>query len=118
VIPDGSGRDRQAVDVLRIGLIDAIALTPDDTEARTVVPDARGRLIWSPPAKPPGLIPTVRDGLEILSRRRTPEVIVLPLRPGSDGDAAPLPLPDAKLPAPPAAVPDAPEAAPGKESRK
>lgn len=115
VIPAGTTGERRAVEVLRIGLVDAIALTPDDAEARSVVLDAKGRPIWGPPANQPGLIERVRDGIEIIGRRRTPEVIVLPLRDRPAPPPAP-PMPQSELPTPAQPLP-ARSPAPEKESR-
>lgn len=121
VIADDAAGRRRAVEVLRIGLVGALALTPDDTTVHATVVGPQGRPVWGPPETRPGLIERARDGLEIIGRRRTPEVIVLPL-PGWPTSMPAPPLPDAAMPQPPKAPPPPAagkvnENATGKESR-
>jgi hypothetical protein len=107
VIRGRAAADRRAVSVLRIGLTSAIAVPPDRSEARTVILDDEGRAVWTSPLGSPGLIERVSDGLEVIRRRRTPEVIALPVPAWPSSVPAP-PVPEAELPMPPRTPPPEP----------
>ena len=78
-IRESDGKER-VVDALRIGPVQVLSLTPDDQEIRGIrFDDTTGQPVWTAPQADPALARTLRRALEIARRRRTPELLELPI---------------------------------------
>jgi uncharacterized protein DUF3450 len=78
-IRESDGKER-VVDALRIGSVQVLSLTPDDQEIRGIRFDqTSGQPVWTAPQADPALARTLRRALEIARRRRTPELLELPI---------------------------------------
>ncbi|MBN2491223.1 MAG: DUF3450 family protein [Planctomycetes bacterium] len=84
----GAADEQHVVEVLRVGSVQALARTADGTAAHTLRTDAAGRTAWSPPLADPALAERIRRGLEIVKRRRAPELLLLPVPGPVDRGAA------------------------------
>ena len=69
---------RRVVDVLRIGTVQMLTLSLDDRWVQATRFAAGKKPTLGPPAEDPTLAATIRKALDILHRRRTPSLMLLP----------------------------------------
>jgi len=73
------GGERRVVDILRIGAVQALAISPDGDQVWRTREGAGGAPGWSGPEPDAELAGAVRRGIDILLRRRAPEILRLPI---------------------------------------
>jgi len=82
VIPgagDPGGGKRRVVRIIRIGAVQALAISPGGDEVWRTQAGARGVPVWAKPEPAAELAEAVRRGIDILLRRRAPEILRLPI---------------------------------------
>jgi hypothetical protein len=74
-----SGAKQRVARIIRIGAVQALAIPPGGDEVWRTRDGARGVPVWTEPETAAELAEAVRRGIDILLRRRAPEILRLPI---------------------------------------